>query len=51
MEFKQTETAFYLGETIESATAKIVFEIRNNELIILHTEVSEIHKGQGSENS
>ena len=47
MEFKQTETAFYLGETIESATAKIVFEIRNNALIILHTEVSEIHKGQG----
>lgn len=47
MEFKQTETAFYLGENIESATAKIEYEIRSNELIIMHTEVSEIHKGQG----
>jgi len=47
MEFKQTETAFYLGENIESASAKIEYEIRNDQLIILHTEVSEIHKGQG----
>jgi len=47
MEFKQTETAFYLGENIESATAKIEYEIRKNELIIMHTEVAEIHKGQG----
>ena len=47
MEFKQTETAFYLGESLATATAKIEYEVHNEELNILHTQVSEIHKGQG----
>jgi predicted GNAT family acetyltransferase len=44
---KESDNQFYIGETAENPSAQIVFEIRENILTILSTEVSASFQGQG----
>jgi predicted GNAT family acetyltransferase len=47
MIIKESEYQFYLGETAENPLAQIVFEISEDVLTILSTEVSASLQGQG----
>ena len=47
-EIKQAPTAFYIGQDLTSAIARVDVSIDRNILTIIRTEVTEVLKGQGA---